>query len=69
MKPIAMRSIVMRGLTLAMLSAPLAGCATAGELSQGQKWIMQIENQYARDGAQGFSPWQNFPVERLWPTD
>ncbi|MCZ7566225.1 MAG: hypothetical protein M5U08_22525 [Burkholderiales bacterium] len=46
--------------------ALLGGCAAATvELSQGQRWIQETEDQYARDGARGFSPWRNFPAERV----
>lgn len=43
---------------------PLSGeaCYTLSQLSQGQRYVIEIENEKARLGVHGFSPLRNFPV-------
>ncbi len=59
------RSIALKVAGLALV-AGLAGCATPGQLSQGQEWVTWQDNQKAAAGTHGFSPWPNFPVDKVW---
>ncbi len=57
--------------TAMMLLGALVAYQTAhaapaqGELSAGQKIVIEIENEKARLGVRGFSPLRNFPVGEI----
>jgi hypothetical protein len=46
---------------------PQAGetCYSRSQLSEGQRLVIEIENEKARLGVRGFSPLRNFPVDEV----